>query len=50
MWLRFGFRIPRLARPAIDGFDLRDYNSNYDGPTVFISPLAIKWPDGALNR
>jgi hypothetical protein len=30
----------------IHGFDLRDYNSDYDGPTVFISPLALKWPNG----
>jgi hypothetical protein len=39
----------RLSHPSfgevgeIHGFDLRDYNSHYNGPTVFIS---IKWPNG----
>jgi hypothetical protein len=42
----------RLSHPsfgevgAIHGFDLCQYNCNYKGPPVFISPLAIKWQSG----
>ena len=27
------------------GYDLCDYNPSYDGPSEFISPLAIGWPN-----
>ena len=42
------FRIARDAHEACNvlGYDLSDYNSNYDGPIEFISPLNLRWPDG----
>lgn len=29
----------------VHGYDLRDYNPDFNGPCEFVSPLAIKWPD-----
>lgn len=28
------------------GYNLSDYNTGYDGPIEFISPLNLRWPDG----
>ena len=27
------------------GYDLSDYNKEYDGPLTYISPLTLRWPD-----
>lgn len=28
------------------GYDLADYNPEYQGPTEFVSPLTLQWPNG----
>jgi len=45
------FRISRDAQESciVLGFDLSDYNADYDGPIEFISPLNLRWPDGQLT-
>lgn len=42
------FRISRKAYEAckVLGYNLSDYNTDYDGPIEFISPLTLQWPDG----